>query len=158
MLAAAARNRERWCHAVEQHDVAHLLAGLGTISRVTVPPPEYPHDRTAAHLGVVPSLVTADRGSWDSTFESDLAAAGVTTVIIPRTGRPSARHVAIERDDQFVDAVKWRTGYERRVSHLNRDWAWRRTRPSPSPRTTSTANGTTPSRLTQTCRESSRAP
>jgi transposase, IS5 family len=85
-------------------------------------------ERITAHLGVVPSLVTADRGYWDSTIEADLAADGVTTVVIPRTGKCSAARARIEHADGFVDAVKWRTGSEGRVSHLKRDWAWRRTR------------------------------
>jgi IS5 family transposase len=85
-------------------------------------------ERIATHLGAAPSLVTADRGYWDSTIECDLAAAGVTTVVIPRTGRSSAARAAIEHADDFVDTVKWRTGSEGRVSHLKRDWAWRRTR------------------------------
>jgi IS5 family transposase len=85
-------------------------------------------ERITTHLGVAPSLVTADRGYWDSTIETDLTATGVTTVVIPRTGRPSAARAAIEHADGFVEAVKWRTGSEGRVSHLKRDWAWRRTR------------------------------
>jgi IS5 family transposase len=85
-------------------------------------------ERITTRLGAAPSLVTADRGYWDSTIETDLAAAGVTTVVIPRTGRPSAARARIEHADEFVDAVKWRTGSEGRVSHLKRDWAWRRTR------------------------------
>jgi IS5 family transposase len=84
--------------------------------------------RIATHLGVVPSLVTADRGYWDSAIESDLAVAGVSAVVIPRTGKASVARAAIEHADDFVDAVKWRTGCEGRVSHLKRDWAWRRTR------------------------------
>ena len=85
-------------------------------------------ERVADHLGVMPSLVTADRGYWDSTIEADLAAAGVTTVAIPRTGKASAARARIERADDFVDAVKWRTGSEGRISHLKRDCGWRRTR------------------------------
>lgn len=85
-------------------------------------------DRIAAQLSATPSLVTADRGYWDSAIEADLAAAGVTTVVIPRTGKSSAARALIEHADDFVDAVKWRTGCEGRVSHLKRDWAWRRTR------------------------------
>jgi transposase, IS5 family len=85
-------------------------------------------ERITTHLGVVPSLLTADRGYWDSTIEADLAATGVTTVVIPRTGKPSTARAAIEHADNFVEAVKWRTGCEGRVSHLKRDWAWRRTR------------------------------
>jgi IS5 family transposase len=84
--------------------------------------------RISTHLGAAPALVTADRGYWDSAIETDLAAAGVTTVVIPRTGKASAARAAIEHADDFVDAVKWRTGCEGRVSHLKRDWAWRRTR------------------------------
>ena len=75
-----------------------------------------------------PRVVTADRGYWDSTIEADLAAAGVTTVVIPRTGKCSAARAPIEHADDFVEAVKWRTGSEGRISHLKRDWAWRRTR------------------------------
>jgi transposase, IS5 family len=85
-------------------------------------------ERIATQLGVAPSLVTADRGYWDSTIESDLAAAGVSTVVIPRTGKCSVARARIEHADHFVNTVKWRTGSEGRVSHLKRDWAWRRTR------------------------------
>jgi IS5 family transposase len=84
--------------------------------------------RIATHLDTTPSVVTADRGYWDSTIESDLAAAGVTTVVIPRTGKSSAARARIEHTDEFVAIVKWRTGSEGRISHLKRDWAWRRTR------------------------------
>jgi IS5 family transposase len=76
----------------------------------------------------VPSLVTADRGYWDSTIEADLTAVGVTTVVIPRTGKPSQARAALEHSDAFVDTVKWRTGCEGRISHLKRDWSWRRSR------------------------------
>jgi IS5 family transposase len=85
-------------------------------------------DRITTLLGDAPTLLTADRGYWDSAIEADLVAAGVTTVAIPRTGKPSAARARIEHADTFVDAVKWRTGSEGRVSHLKRDWAWRRTR------------------------------
>jgi IS5 family transposase len=85
-------------------------------------------ERITTHLGAVPSLVTADRGYWDSTIEADLATTGVTTVVIPRTGKPSAARARIEHANDFVDTVKWRTGSEGRISHLKRDWAWRRTR------------------------------
>jgi IS5 family transposase len=85
-------------------------------------------ERIITHLGVAPSLVTADRGYWDSSIETDLAATGVSTVVIPRTGKPSAARTSIEHADCFVDTVKWRTGCEGRASHLKRDWAWRRTR------------------------------
>jgi transposase, IS5 family len=73
-------------------------------------------------------LVTADRCYSDSTIEADLTDAGVTTVVIPRTGKASQARAAIEHADTFITAVKWRTGCGGRISHLKRDWAWRRTR------------------------------
>ena len=72
--------------------------------------------------------VTADRGYWDSTIGADLTGAGVTTVAIPRAGKPSKARAAIEHADTFIAAVKWRTGCEGRISHLKRDCGWRRTR------------------------------
>ena len=84
-------------------------------------------DRITAQFGA-PATVTADRGYWDATIEADLTAVGVTTVVIPRTGKASQARAAIEHTDAFVDMVKWRTGCEGRISHLKRDWAWRRTR------------------------------
>jgi IS5 family transposase len=85
-------------------------------------------ERVAAQFGAAPVLVTADRGYWDSTIEADLTATGVGSVVIPRTGKPSKARAAIEHADTFITAVKWRTGCEGRISHLKRDWAWRRTR------------------------------
>ena len=85
-------------------------------------------ERVTAQFATAPVLVTADRGYWDSTIEADLAVAGVVTVVIPRTGKASQARAAIEHTDTFIAAVKWRTGCEGRISHLKRDWAWRRTR------------------------------
>lgn len=85
-------------------------------------------ERLTVQFAAAPVLVTADRGYWDSTIEADLADAGVATVVIPRTGKASQARAAIEHADAFIAAVKWRTGCEGRISHLKRDWAWRRTR------------------------------
>jgi len=84
--------------------------------------------RVTARFGRPPLLLTADRGYWEPTIEADLHATGVTTVVVPRTGRPSQARCALESSDDFVAAVKWRTGSEGRISHLKRDWQWRRTR------------------------------
>jgi IS5 family transposase len=75
-------------------------------------------ERINAQLGVVPTLLTADRGYWDATIEADLASAGVSTVVIPRTGKASAARARIEHDDVFVEAVKWRTGSAKGASHI----------------------------------------
>ena len=85
-------------------------------------------ERIIKQCGGPPVMLTADRGYNESTMEADLAAFGVATVAIPRTGKPSAARINIERGDAFVAAVKWRTGAEGRISHLKRDLGWRRTR------------------------------
>jgi hypothetical protein len=41
--------------------------------------------RITTRLGVTPSLVTADRGYWNSSIETDLTAAGV---VIPAPASP----------------------------------------------------------------------
>jgi transposase, IS5 family len=84
--------------------------------------------RINSNCNATPSMVTADRGYWDATIETDLTAAGVASVAIPRTGKPSLARQQTERSDAFVTAVKWRTGSEGRISHLKRDLGWRRTR------------------------------
>jgi transposase, IS5 family len=85
-------------------------------------------ERVIKLFGIAPELLTADRGYWDSTIESDLTGIGVGTVVIPRTGKPSQARQAIEHADEFVKAVKWRTGCEGRISALKRECGWRRTR------------------------------
>jgi IS5 family transposase len=85
-------------------------------------------ERITTRIGP-PATVTADRGYWDSTVEADLAALGVTTVLIPRPEKASQARAAIEHADTFIEIVKWRTGSEGRISHLKRDWAWRRASP-----------------------------
>ena len=85
-------------------------------------------ERITARFAHAPGLVTADRGYWDADIEADLTQAGVGRVVIPRTGKPSKARAAIEHATDFVTAVKWRTGCEGRISHLKRDWAWRRAR------------------------------
>jgi len=62
--------------------------------------------RVRAQFGTAPTLVTADRGYWDSTVEADLTTAGVASVVIPRTGKPSKARAAIEHADTFINAVK----------------------------------------------------
>ena len=85
-------------------------------------------ERVTTRLGLAPVLLTADRGYWDTTIEADLTNIGVTTIVIPRTGKPSAARQHIEHAAPFIAAVKWRTGCEGRISHLKRDCGWRRTR------------------------------
>ncbi len=48
-------------------------------------------DRAIARFAKAPRAVTADRGYHTTSIEGDLTELGVTTIVIPRTGKPSAR-------------------------------------------------------------------
>ncbi len=72
--------------------------------------------------------VTADRGYGQHDVEVALRALGVTTVVLPSKGRPTAARRQIESEPQFQRLIKWRTGSEGRVSCLKRDFGWNRTR------------------------------
>ncbi|MGH8918334.1 MAG: transposase, partial [Actinomycetes bacterium] len=74
-----------------------------------------------------PKKVTADRGYGEAAVDTALTVLGVTTVAIPRRGKPTAGRVKTQRARGFVRLVKWRTGSEARISCLKRDYLWRRT-------------------------------
>lgn len=52
---------------------------------------------------------------------------GVTTVAIPREGKPSKARREVEHSRPFRRLVKWRTGSEGRISYLKRTYGWDRT-------------------------------
>ena len=112
-------------------------------------------ERITHQFATAPMLVTADRGYWDSTIEADLTGVGVATVVISRTGKPSAKRAEIERAESFVAAVKWRTGCEGRISHLKRDWAWR---PHPAARSRRRTDLVRTRRVRPQSRQADRAP
>jgi transposase, IS5 family len=83
--------------------------------------------RIRRRFGRAPKAVTADRGYGEAAVETDLRAAGVEFVAIPRKGRPSAARQAVERAPRFRRLIKWRTGAEGRISHLKHGYHWART-------------------------------
>jgi IS5 family transposase len=85
-------------------------------------------ERIAARAGKVPKAVTADRGYGDIVVRDALGDLGVSTVVLPTRGKPSASQRVIEKEPAFQRLVKWRTGSEGRISCLKRDFGWNRTR------------------------------
>jgi IS5 family transposase len=86
-------------------------------------PPDAPQlapaiERISRRTGRPPKAVAADRGYGEAGVETDLHDAGVTTVAIPRKGRPGTTRQAHERQPGFRRLVKWRTGCEGRISRL----------------------------------------
>ena len=78
--------------------------------------------------GLVPTAVTADRGYGQASVDAELAALGVSTVAIPRKGRPGIARQAVETEHDFVELIKWRTGAEGRIAALKRQHGWSRAR------------------------------
>jgi len=83
--------------------------------------------RIKVRTGKAPRAVTADRGYGEAAIEKELLDLGVTTVVIPRKGRPGAARRTTEKSRPFQRVVRWRTGSEGRISALKRQWGCRRT-------------------------------
>jgi IS5 family transposase len=79
--------------------------------------------RVRERAGRAPRTVTADRGYGEKSVEDDLHDLGVTNVVIPRKGKPTAARRAVEHRSAFRRTIKWRTGCEGRISTLNADTA-----------------------------------
>jgi IS5 family transposase len=84
--------------------------------------------RVSRRAGRPPRKVTADRGYGEKGVDDALHDLGVTHVVIPRKGKPSAARRAEEHRPAFRRTVKWRTGVEGRISTLKRGYGWDRTR------------------------------
>jgi hypothetical protein len=75
-----------------------------------------------------PRTVTADRGYGEAAGDNDLHELGVRTVVIPRKGKPGKARQVHEHRPAFRRTVKWRTGSEARISTLERQYGWDRSR------------------------------
>ena len=84
--------------------------------------------RVIKRTGKAPRTVTADRSYGEKAIDDDLHALGVRHVVIPRKGNPGKARQAAERRPAFRRTVKWRTGCEGRISALERQYGWDRTR------------------------------
>jgi IS5 family transposase len=91
--------------------------------------------RVAARCGRVPRAVTADTNYGEQAVDDDLHAQGVSTVAIPRKGRPDPTRHAHEHRRAFRRLVRWRAGCEGRINCLKRDYGWDRSRLDGLPRT-----------------------
>lgn len=83
--------------------------------------------RIASLLGRPPKTVTADRGYGEAKVDDALVELGVTTVVIPRKGKPGQARREVEHSRGFRKLIKWRTGSEGRISYLKHRYGWDRT-------------------------------
>ena len=96
-------------------------------------PPDGPQlvpaiQRVTARCGRPPDQVTADRGYGKASIQKELEDLGVGTVAIPRPGRPTPKRAARQKEPDFAELIRWRTGAEGRISALKRQHGWSRTR------------------------------
>lgn len=84
--------------------------------------------RIKQRTGRPPRAVTADRGYGEKRVDDALHDLGVSTVAIPRKGKPGMARQAEEHRRAFRRHVKWRTGIEGRISTLKRGYGWDRAR------------------------------
>lgn len=75
--------------------------------------------RAKQRTGTAPRKVAADRGYGEAKVDQDLEDIGVETVVIPRKGQPGQARREHERAPSFRRLIKWRTGSQGRISHLN---------------------------------------
>jgi IS5 family transposase len=85
-------------------------------------------ERVTTRAGRVPKAVTADRGYGETAVGDALTELGVSTVVLPTKGKPTASRRTVEQRPAFQRFVKWRTGSEGRISCLKRDFGWDRSR------------------------------
>ncbi len=83
--------------------------------------------RIKQRTGKAPGAVTADRGYGDKSVEDELIRLGVTKVVLPTRGKPTAARRQLQKRRSFQRLVKWRTGCEGGISCLKRDFGWTRT-------------------------------
>jgi IS5 family transposase len=83
--------------------------------------------RVATLFARAPQAVTADRGYGEASVEDALVSLEVTTVAIPRKGRPGPTRRSVESSRKFRSLIKWRTGSEGRISHLKHAFGFERT-------------------------------
>jgi len=85
-------------------------------------------ERVTQRCGRPPDQVAADRGYGSAKVDNQLCEElGVTTVVIPRPGKPSAVRRAEQDTDTWRELIRWRTGAEGRIACLKRQHQWNRT-------------------------------
>jgi IS5 family transposase len=77
-------------------------------------------------FGRMPRLVAADRGFWSSENEKQALALGIAQVVLPATGRLSAKRAEHQKQRWFRKGQGWRAGIEPRISTLKHQFAMKR--------------------------------
>jgi transposase, IS5 family len=77
-------------------------------------------------FGHVPDLAAADRGFWSSANEKAALEMGIKRVVLPATGRLSAKRAEHQKQRWFRQGQGWRAGCEPRISTLKHQFGMKR--------------------------------
>jgi len=77
-------------------------------------------------FGHVPDLAAADRGFWSSANEKAALDMGIKRVVLPATGRLSAKRAEHQKQRWFRQGQGWRAGCEPRISTLKHQFGMKR--------------------------------
>jgi IS5 family transposase len=77
-------------------------------------------------FGHVPDLAAADRGFWSSANETAALDMGIKRVVLPATGRLSAKRADHQKQRWFRQGQGWRAGCEPRISTLKHQFGMKR--------------------------------
>lgn len=77
-------------------------------------------------FGQAPHLAAADRGFWSSANEKAALDLGVKRVVLPATGRLSAKRAEHQKQPWFRQGQGWRAGCEPRISTLKHQFGMKR--------------------------------
>jgi IS5 family transposase len=77
-------------------------------------------------FGRVPNLAAADRGFWSSKNEKAALDMGIKRVVLPATGRLSAKRAVHQKQRWFRQGQGWRAGCEPRISTLKHQFGMKR--------------------------------
>lgn len=75
-----------------------------------------------------PRLAAADRGFWSSANEKAARDLGIPQVVLPATGRLSAKRAQHQKQRWFRQGQGWRAGIEPRISTLKHQFGMKRAR------------------------------
>lgn len=109
---------------VENGIVSGYCIGVGNPADQQQWVPALEHHRKV--FGRVPQLAAADRGFWSSANEKAALDMGVKRVVLPATGRLSAKRAEHQKQPWFRQGQGWRAGCEPRISTLKHQFGMKR--------------------------------
>jgi IS5 family transposase len=111
---------------VENGIISGYVIGVGNPADQQQWVPALEHHQVV--FGRMPYLAAADRGFWSSQNEKAAQDLGIKRVVLPATGRLSAKRSEHQKQRWFRHGMGWRAGCEPRISTLKHQFGMKRAR------------------------------